>query len=213
VGAWALAVLVALLPMPRNVRYRLRLAAPAAAGHADRLAGAALPMIVVAVLVLVAAAIPPGTQPSLRLWAVGAAIGLVTGIPFALERRSLRRRIAGLPPLPDPDPGADPGPDGLRSAALVAARAGRSREARLDALRAAQVDSRRWDVLLDTGAALCRRGRFADGIRLLERGADLSGRTRAALLLLAAGNATAGRLREAAAAMDECDGISGRRRG
>lgn len=212
-GAWPLAVVLALLPMPRTPRYRLRLAAPAAAARADRLAATALPVIVVATLGLLAAAIAPGTPSSLRLWSVGAAIGIATGIPFALERRMLRRRAASIPPLPEPVLEADPGPDGLRSEALLAAHAGRGREARLLALRAAQIDPGRWDVLLDTGAALCRRGRFADGVRLLERGVDLSRRSRPALVLLAAGAATAGRLKEAAAAMDEAEGVSGRRRG
>lgn len=246
-GAWPLAVVVALVPMPRTLRYRLRLAAPEAARRADLLAGAALPVILVAVVGLLVAAIPPGVPPALRLWSVGAAIGLATGIPFALERRGLRRRAASIPPLAEPtavgahtsaatraaaealDRGdtagagamlvplleGEPDPESLRLAAVLSARSGRARDARFRALRAAQLDGARWDALLDTGAALCRRGRFADGVRLLERGAELSGRSPAALLVLAAGSAMAGRLREAAAAMDEAEGVavSGRRRG
>ncbi|TMD09512.1 MAG: hypothetical protein E6J03_01580 [Chloroflexi bacterium] len=244
-GAWPLAVVIALLPMPRSLRYRLRLATPGAARRADRLAATALPVIVVATLALLVAAIAPGTAASLRLWSVGAAIGLATGIPFVLERRGLRRRVATLPPLPEPaalgahtaeatravaealDRGdaaaartllvplleADPEPEALRLAALLAARAGRARDAGLQALRAAQLDTARWDALLDTGAALCRRGRFGEAVRLLERGAELSGRSRPALLLLASADATAGRLREAVAALDEAEGVSGRRRG
>ncbi|HEY0409457.1 MAG TPA: hypothetical protein VGE42_04245, partial [Candidatus Dormibacteraeota bacterium] len=105
------------------------------------------------------------------------------------------------------DEGRDP--EALRLAALAAARTGRVRAAGLAALRASQVDPARWDALLDTGAALCRRGRFAEGVRLLERGAELSGRSPAALLVLAAGSAVAGRLREAVGALDEAGGVSG----
>jgi hypothetical protein len=242
-GAWPLALVLALLPMPRSLRYRVRLGAPLAARRADVLATAALPLIVVGVLALLTAAIPPSTAPSLRLWSVGAAIGLASGIPFALDRRALRRRVASLPPPPEPravgtrtdeatraaaetldrgdDAGAgallaalegEPDPERLRLAALLAARAGRGRAARLQALRASQLDAGRWDVLLDVGAALCRRGRFADGVRLLERGAEVSGRSRPALLLLASGEAIAGRLREAASVLDEIEGVSRDRR-
>ena len=244
-GAFLLGIVLALVPMPRGLRYRLRLRAPAAARRADRLAGAALPVIVGAVVALLVAAIPPGTAPSLRLWSVGAAVGLATGIPFALERRGWRRRVATLPPLVEPAAagphtteatraaaealdrgdatatgellapllGAEPQPEPLRLAALVSARAGRSRDARLQALRASQLDPERWDVLLDVGVALCRRGRFADGVRLLERGAELSGRSRPTLLLLASGEAIAGRLRDAVTVLDEIEGVSrGRRR-
>jgi Flp pilus assembly protein TadD len=99
-------------------------------------------------------------------------------------------------------------PEALRLAALLSARTGRARAARLQALRAAQLDPARWDALLDTGVALCRRGRFAEGVRLLERGAELAGRSQPALLLLAAGDATAGRLREAVSVLDEANGVS-----
>ncbi|HEY2705153.1 MAG TPA: hypothetical protein VGL20_15845 [Candidatus Dormibacteraeota bacterium] len=243
-ASWLVAVVLALLPMPRSLRYRWRLAAPAGARRADRLAAAALPVVVTATLALLGAALLPTTPPPLRLWSVGAAVGLATGIPLTVERRGLRHRVDAIPPLAEPtaagphttartrpaaealdrgDPGAaaallealddgeGPDPEALRLAALAAARTGRVRAARLAALRAAQVDPARWDALLDTGAALCRRGRFAEGVRLLERGAELSGRSPAALLALAAGDATAGRLREAAGALDEAGGVSGPR--
>jgi hypothetical protein len=234
--------MLALLPMPRSLRYRWRLAAPAAARRADHLAAAALPLIAVATLALLGAALLPATPPPLRLWSAGAAVGLATGIPFSVERRRLRRRVAGIPPLGepvavgmhttaltrpaaealdrgDPEPAAalpgalddeeGPEPEALRLAALAAVRTGRVRASRLAALRASQLDPARWDVLLDTGAALCRRGRFAEGVRLLERGAELSGRSPAALLVLASGDAAAGRLREAVSALDEAGGVSG----
>jgi hypothetical protein len=244
VGDLLLGIVLALVPMPRGVRYRLRLRAPGAARRADRLAGAALPVIGITVVGLLVAAIPPGPPTSLRLWSVGAAVGLATGIPFALERRGWRRRIATLPPLAEPvasgphtgeatraaaealdrgDVAAagallaeledEPDPERLRLAALHAARAGRGGAARLQALRASQLDPGRWDVLLDAGVALCRRGHFTAGVRLLERGVELSGRSRPALLLLASGEAVAGRLREAVTVLDEIEGVSrGRRR-
>ena len=239
---WVLAAMLALLPMPRSLRYRWRLTAPCAARRADRIAAAALPVIAVATLALLCAALLPAPPPPLRLWSAGAAVGLATGIPFAMERRSLRRRVAGIPPPAeplavgahttartrpaaealdggDPEPAASlPGalddeegrdPEVLRLAALAAARTGRVRAARLAALRASQLDPARWDALLDTGAALCRRGRFGEGVRLLERGAELSGRSPAALRVLAAGHAVAGRLREAVSALDEAGEVSG----
>ncbi|MEA2671161.1 MAG: hypothetical protein QOG45_1381 [Chloroflexota bacterium] len=241
-ATWVLAVARAVLPAPRSLRYRLRLTAPAAARRADRLAAAALPVIAVATLALLGAALLPATPPPLRLWSAGAAVGLVTGIPLAMERRGLRRRVAGIPPLAEPvavgahtttptraaaealdrgdpapaaalpgalDDGQGRDPEALRLVALAAARTGRVGAARLAALRASQLDPARWDALLDTGAALCRRGRFAEGVRLLERGAELSGRSPAALLVLAAGSAVAGRLREAVGALDEAGGVSG----
>jgi hypothetical protein len=243
VAGWLAAVALALLPMPRSVRFRWRLSAPAAAVRADHLAGAAPAALWTGILALLGAAAWPGQHPSLRLWSVGAAIGLATGIPLVLERRGLRRRVASLPPLAEPpalgthstaatraaavaldagdpaeaaallapplDEGTDP--EALRLGALLEARSGRTRPARLLALRASQLDPARWDALLDTGAALCRRGRFAEGVRLLERGVELSGRAPAALLVLAAGDATAGRLREAVSALDEAEGVSARR--
>ncbi len=244
-ATWPLAVVLALLPMPRSLRHRWRLAAPAAARGADRLAAAALPAVVTATLALLGAALLPATPPPLRLWSVGAAVGLATGIPFTAERRGLRRRVNAIPALAEPaaagphttartrpaaealdrgDPGAAAAlleglaeagadPEALRLAALAAARTGRVRAARLAALRAAQLDPARWDALLDTGAVLCRRGRFAEGVRLLERGAELSGRSPAALLVLAAGDAAAGRLREAVGALDEAAGVSRYRAG
>jgi hypothetical protein len=212
------AVLLALLPMPRSLRYRLRLAHPGAARRADRIAGAALPVLLTAIAAVLVAAVWPRTPPPLRLWSVGAAVGLVTGIPFALERRTLRRRVVLIAPLADPPapppgrpPTDPPTPEELGAGALTAARAGRSRDARLQALRAAQLDASRWDVLVDTGSALCLRGRFAEGVRLLERAAEVSGRAPAALRALAAGDAVAGRLREAVAAAEEADRVSGPR--
>lgn len=241
---WLAAVGIALLPMPRGLRYRWRLAAPGAAARADRIAGTALAALWIGILALLLAGAWPGQQPSLRLWCAGAAVGLATGLPYVLERRSLRRRLATLAPLVEPaaagphttdatrtvaealdhgdlaaaaellGPGVERSddPEALRLGALLAARRGTVRPARMLALRAAQVDPARGDALLDAGAALCRRGRFPEGLRLLERGAELSGRSRSALTLLATGAATAGRLREAAAALDEAEGVSGRRR-
>jgi tetratricopeptide (TPR) repeat protein len=235
------AVALVLLPMPRTLRYRLRLRAPVVSRRADRLADATLPVMLLAILALVVAAAwprPPGGLP--RLWPAGAALGLATGVPFAVERRGLRRRVAGVPPLDEPaahgphtgsveGPAATaveagdvvlalemlepllegrPTPEALRLRALLAARGGDVRAARLHALHAAHVDPHRWDALLDVGIALCRRGRFAEGARLLERGVELSGRSPAALETLAAGRAAAGRLHEAAAALDEAEGVS-----
>jgi tetratricopeptide (TPR) repeat protein len=242
--SWPAALALALLPMPRSLRHRLRLALPGAARRADRLAAAALPAIAVASLALLMAAALPGSPTSLRLWSLGAAAGLATGIPFALERRRLRRRAGGIPAPREPEAvgphtaestrGAaealDAGdlpraaalleplreardPEVLRLAALVSARAGRARAARLEALGAAQLDPARWDALLDVGSSLCRRGRFAEGVRLLQRGAELSGRSPAALLALASGEAVAGRLHEAVSALDEAGGVSGPRAG
>jgi tetratricopeptide (TPR) repeat protein len=212
-----------------------------AARRADRLAAAALPILTLATLALLLLAAVPRTVGGVpRLWLLGAAIGLATGLPFALERRTLRRRAAAIPPLVDPPalgthttgpeaavagavdrgdlgtaqamlvPLLEDGsnPEALRLGALIAARRGEVRAARLQALRAAQLDPSRWDALLDTGAALCRRGRFAEGVRLLNRGAELAGRSRPALLVLAAGHATAGQLREAVSAFDEARGLS-----
>jgi Flp pilus assembly protein TadD len=101
-----------------------------------------------------------------------------------------------------------PTAEALRQRALLEARGGASRAARLLAQRAVQVDPRRWDALLDVGAVLCNRGRFRDGLQLLERGVELSERSGRALLVLAAGQAVAGRLHEASATLDEADRLS-----
>lgn len=239
-------VALALLPMPRSLRHRLRLGAPAAARCADRLADAATPAIVLALLTLAGTATwphPPGGVP--RLWLAGAALGLATGIPFTAERRRLRRRVRGLGQPPEPRPrgphttarelpvvealeadddrlarerlgallAGAPGAEALRLAALLEAGRGAAGAARLLAVRAVQDDARRWDALLDAGSALCRRGRFRDGLHLLERAAELSGRCRRALLVLAAGQAVSGRLREASAILDEVDRLNAARRG
>ena len=238
-------VALAVLPMPRSLRHRLRLRAPTAARCADRLADAALPAIVLALLGLALAVACPRTPAGVpRLWLAGAALGLATGIPFATERRQLRRRARGLGQPPDPLPrgphttareaavveaieagddavarerldpllAAAPAVEPLRLGALLEARRGAGGASRVLALRAVQLDARRWDVLLDAGAALCRRGRFQDGLQLLERAVELSGRSRHALLVLAAGQAVSGRLREASATLDEADGLSEARR-
>ena len=234
-------IALALTPLPRGVRYRLRLRAPHAAHHADRISDRAAEAIsVLAATCLVGAALPERVLPSglQRFWLVGATLGLVLGIPFALERRGLRRRLADMPPAGDAlrltvvagEPFADataalaagdperaavllapavigdaPDPTALALRALAAAAVRDSRTARAFALRAVQVDERRWDVLARTGLALCQHGGFAEGVRLLERAALLIDDTEAELML-AQGLAAAGRLREAVAALDRATG-------
>jgi thioredoxin-like negative regulator of GroEL len=63
-------------------------------------------------------------------------------------------------------------------------------------------------VAAQTGLALVQRGRFGEGNRLLERAAEVSRGHHRAELMLAHGMRTAGRLREAAEALDR---LSGRR--
>lgn len=90
------------------VRARLRAwraRSPGASRRLDRLADASplilagLCAVAVVAAVLPSAALPPGLD---RVWLIGAAVGLATGVPFAADRRSLRRRVRDLPPAPDP---------------------------------------------------------------------------------------------------------------
>ena len=240
--ARALALLVA--PLPRGARQRLRLRHPEAAERADRLADLAIVPIGVGVVVFSALALSrrvPGDPP--WLYPAGAALGLATGIPHALDRRSLRRRLRQAPrprpPLP-PDPplpasaaldqllggdpaaaaaslaplGADPAADDLRLRALVAAARGDHRQARAFALRAIQADPARPRVLAETGLLLAGRGRFVEAVRLCEQARRMAPGDRDTGLALVEAQRLAGRLRDAAATLDEATGTGrSRRRG
>jgi thioredoxin-like negative regulator of GroEL len=61
-------------------------------------------------------------------------------------------------------------------------------------------------VAAQTGLALAQRGRFGEGVRLLERAAEVSTGHHRAELMLAHGTLLAGRLREAAEALDRSRG-------
>lgn len=111
------------------VRSRLRGRRSRSPGPARRLAGLAdaSPIILAGLCAVAAvaaalpeAALPPGVD---RIWLIGAAVGLATGIPFAADRRSLRRRIRDLPPAPDPLAVA-PAPDDPHRDAVLALAAG-----------------------------------------------------------------------------------------
>jgi len=232
---------LALVPVPRPLRYRLRLRFPAAAPRADALADRAILVILVAAVACAVLAagphrwLPAGVD---RFWLVGAGLGFALGIPFALDRRVLRRRLRDLPPLEIPAPplavagdphapaaaalaagdpaeaalllapavAADPPDvDALRLAALAAVAIGDWRVARACALRAVKVDPGRWQVLVEIGTALCRGGRFSDGVRMLEQAVQSSRGSPSAQFALAQGLATAGRLREAVAILDRVE--------
>jgi hypothetical protein len=229
--AWAGGVALALLPMPRPIRYRLRLHHRRAARASDRLADHALPVLLMVAGVLLLIGLLPATNSALRLFWIGSALGLLTGLPFVVERRRLRSRLRELPPRRDPledlaaalpdDPAAallqagdahaalvavatrgHDEPAALRIGALAAAMAGDTKAARGRALRAVQVEPPEWEVPAGTGLTLCRQGRFGEGVRLLVRAADVSGGHYRAELMLAHGMALAGRLRDAADALD-----------
>jgi len=229
--AWVGGVLLGAVPMPRPLRYRIRLRHPAAAHVSDAVADRMLGVLLVVALLLFVIGIRPGMDGALRLFWIGSALGLLTGVPLVMERRSLRRRLRALPPVTDPleellralpeHPAAlalqrgDPGealrlvreaprddPDALRAGAMACAVQRDQRTARALALRAVQLDAARWPVASQTGLALAQRGRFGEGVRLLERGAEVSGGHHHAELLLAHGMLLAGRLRDAAEALD-----------
>jgi Flp pilus assembly protein TadD len=94
----------------------------------------------------------------------------------------------------------------LRSGAMACAVLRDQRAARALALRAVQLDPLRWEVAAQTGLALAQRGRFGEGVRLLERAAEVSKAHHRAELMLAQGTLLAGRLREAAEALDRSRG-------
>jgi len=234
-GARAGGVALALTPMLRPMRYRLRLRHPNAAAAQDRLADHALPLLALTAAVLAVVGLLPSMDPALRLFWLGSAFGLFLGLPFVHERRRLRARLRELPPVRDPveelgaalieDPAAallvagdaqgalvavaERDRDdvaGLRIAAMASSLLGDSTMARARALRAAQVDTRLWEAPAQTGLQLCRGGRFGEGQRLLFRAVELSGGHHRAELMLAHGMALAGRLRDAAEALDRIQG-------
>ncbi|TMC47683.1 MAG: hypothetical protein E6J14_15070 [Chloroflexi bacterium] len=228
-AGWVGGALLAATPMPRPVRYRLRLRHADAARSADAIAGAALPVVLTTVVLTAVLAAVPVVAAGLRpLWA-GVAIGLLTGVPFVLERRGLRRRLQGMTLPPDPvdqlpddidldavvatvrSAGDAPDLDGMRVLALATASVGDSRSARAYALRTAQLDPERWEVLLETGWTLCLRGRFGEGVRLLDRASQLRSGDPRSERVHAAGLLLAGRLRDAVAALNRAEGRPGER--
>lgn len=239
-GTWAAGALLALTPMPRPVRYRRRLRHPQVARASDRLADRVLPVLLLVIAAFVAIGLLPRTDAALRLFWLGSAFGLLTGLPYVAERRQLRRRLRDLPPLPDPldnlraalpddraaalllagDPQAALAevegrdrhePAALRVGAMAAAVLGDDKAARARALRAVQVEPPVWQVPAETGLYLCGQGRFGEGIRLLERGTEVAQGHHWAELMLARGMALAGRLRDAVDALDRAQGRPPRR--
>ncbi len=239
-AAWVGGFALGVAPMPRPARYRLRMRHPRAARCSDALAEYALVTLLGLIVVLLVLGLRPGLDAALRLFWVGSAFGLLTGLPYVVERRGLRRRLATLPPVHDPveemcaalpdepavarlragDPAGAltvvPGRDrddpvGLRVGAMAAAMAGDLKAARARALRAVQVEPPVWEVPAQTGLYLCRTGRFGEGIRLLERAVEVSGGHHRAELMLAHGMAQAGRLRDAVDALDRIQGRPARR--
>jgi len=228
-------VALALTPMLRPTRYRLRLSHPNAAAAQDRLADHALPLLVLVAAVLAVIGLLPSMNPALRLFWLGSAFGLFMGLPFVQERRRLRARLRELPPVRDPveelgaalleDPAAAQLVEGdvrgalaavaerdrddlagLRVGAMASALLGDTAMARARALRAVQVDARLWEAPAQTGLQLCRGGRFGEGLRLLFRAVELSDGHHRAELMLAHGMALAGRLRDAVEALDRIQG-------
>src|SRR5258708_23318474 len=94
--------LLGLLPMPRPTRYRVRLRHPGAARAADAMADRAMPLLVLVIVVLAVVGLRPSLDSALRLFWLGSAFGLLTGLPYVHERRALRRRLRELPPVADP---------------------------------------------------------------------------------------------------------------
>jgi len=229
--AWLGGALLGALPMPRPWRYRIRMHHPAAARASDAIADRMLPAVLVLAFLLFVIGIRPGMDSTFRLFWIGSALGLLSGVPFVLERRQLRQRLVGLPPVADPleemtrglpdepavralqegnaaealrilrDRDRDD-PVGLRVGAMACAVLRDQRAARALALRAVQIDAAQWEVPSQTGLALAQRGRFGEGNRLLERGAEVSRGHHRAELMLADGMLLAGRLREAAEAFE-----------
>jgi tetratricopeptide (TPR) repeat protein len=233
--AWAGGLALAVLPMPRPARYRLRLRHPRAAQATDRIADHAFPVLMLSAGVLATVGFLPGLDPAFRLFWLGSAVGLLTGVPFVHERRQLRRRLRDLPPVHDPldelqaalpeDPAVAllvagdaraalalvgerdrDDPAALRIGAMAAATLGDTKAARARALRAVQVEPPVWEVPAQTGLLLCQSGRFGEGVRLLERAADVAEGHYRAELMLAHGMALAGRLRDAVDALDRAQG-------
>jgi hypothetical protein len=226
--------------MPRPTRYRLRMRHPQAARVSDAAADHALPLLLLLIFALLLAGLRPGLDSALRLFWIGSAFGLLTGVPLVHERRRLRRRLRELPPVADPldelraalpdHPAAAAVADGdpqlglaqvealdrddpvrLRVGAMASALLGDAKGARARALRAVQVEPPVWEVPAATGLQLCRLGRFGEGVRLLERAVEASGGTWRAELMLAHGMALAGRLRDAVEALDRSQGRPPRR--
>lgn len=248
VVAAVVAAVVLLSRVVRRASSRMRLRSSVAARRLDSLANSIVFIVAAATLLCGAAALlPQSLLPSGldRAWLVGSTIGLATGIPFAAERRRLRRHLRDLPVPDDPvviaplrgiphaaavaalargdladaidelRPAIEaepPQPEALRLRALVAAAQRDSRSARAYALRAAQLDHSRWDALLDTGLALCRRQCWNEGLRLLHRAVEISGGDARAQLGLAQGEAMAGRLREAVNALERSRRLTARAR-
>jgi hypothetical protein len=234
-GAWLGGALLGAVPMPRPVRFRFRLRHPGAARASDAIADRVLALLLIGVVVLLVVGLHPGAAQNTRLYGIGGALGLLTGIPFVVERRNLRRRLRSLPPVADPldelaralpgDPAVHALQEGnagealrlsgererddlagLRVGAMACALLGDHRGARARALRVVQLDATRWEATAQTGLALAQRGRFGEGVRLLERGAELSGENHRAELMHAHGLLLSGRLRDAAEAMDRAAG-------
>jgi hypothetical protein len=239
-------VVVTVMRWSRRITRRWRVESTRAARRLDSLADSTVSVVAAATILSGGAALLPQSRlPGGldRAWLVGTTIGLATGIPFAIERRNLRRRLRDLPRADDPVAlvplsdvahapavaalaagdhesaiellgpalaGERPDLEAMRLRALSAAAAGDVRTARAYALRAAQVDERRWDALVDTGLALCRRQHWGEGLRLLHRAVEVSEGDFRAELALAQGQAMAGHLREAVAAWERSRGISSR---
>ena len=229
--AMMVAVLL-LVPLPRAIRGRLRLRHPGAAQTSDAVfERLAAPLVAAGVICFTL-----GVITSLPVYFDGLGLGFLSGVPFVVERRRARRRLAALPPMPPPLlPAACPDVsmsvlDALRDGraaealaalpplsaddpapllwarALAAASAGDERTARACAVRCLQLDPALRHVLSDAGLALCRRGRFTPGLRLLERATEAEGgadpRARRALV---EGRRLAGRLHDAVAALEDHD--------
>jgi hypothetical protein len=91
-----------------GLRHRFRLAHPRWAATtdslADRLVGVLIALVGVAVALAIVAPGPSEATTGVRLVAGGAAVGLLTGIPFVAERRQARRRLRDAAPPREPLP-------------------------------------------------------------------------------------------------------------
>lgn len=102
-------LMIALLVAAARMRRRLRLRHPALAEIGDAIADrgvALLCVLIVLCVALVALGLPGGDTPGFRLVPAGLAVGFLTGIPFAAERRTLRARLREAAPPPQPLPAA-----------------------------------------------------------------------------------------------------------
>ena len=152
------------------------------------------------------------------------ALGLLTGVPLAVERRALRRRLRRLPAQPDPRRvvvpagrrhadawlalgrgedaaavaglGGDEDADAEHLRALVAAAAGRVAATRGHVAAALRSGAPR-QVAAEAGLLLVRAGRFGPGLALVEAAGEPT-----LSATLADALRTAGRLREAEAVLD-----------